>query len=135
MIRSREWMDDRIYGDKQKKDIETARHSVWIRLMHAAVAIYRGNTLRALGELEYVRKLYIDLLGDRYRLESGLNREMDRLPEEEKTAIRSTFVTGETPDALWTALLNLTGLVYRELEGHDVPVTQEMLQEYYQDLR
>ena len=135
MIRSREWMDDHIYGDKQKKDIALARDSVWIRLMHAAVAIHRGNLFRAIGELEYVRKLYIDLLGDRYRLESGLNREIDRLPEKEKEAIKSTFVTGENPADLWTSLLNLTKLVYLELEGHSVPVTQEMLFEYYKDLR
>jgi hypothetical protein len=87
MIRSREWMDDKIYGDKQKKDIEAACQSVWIRLMHAAVAIHRENTFRAIGELEYVRKQYVDLLGDRYRLESGLNREIDRLPEKEKAAV------------------------------------------------
>ena len=135
MIRSREWMDDRIYGEKQKKDIDTACRSVWIRLMHAAVAIHRGNYLRAVGELEYVRKQYIDLLGDRYRLESSLNREIDRLPEKEKEAIKSTFVTGENPADLWTSLLNLTKLVYQELEGHSVPVTQEMLFEYYKDLR
>ena len=108
MDASREWMDDRIYGDKQKK---------------------------AIGELEYVRKLYIDLLGDRYRLESGLNREIDRLPENEKEAIRSTFVAGENPTDLWRSLLNLTKLVYQELDGQSVPVTQEMLVEYYKDLK
>ena len=135
MIRSREWMDDRIYGDKQQKDTETACQSAWIRLMHAAVAIHRGNTLRAAGELEYVRNLYIDLLGDRYHLESSLNREIDRLPEEEKALIRSTFVTGESPEALWTSLLNLTRLVYQELEGYNLPVTQDMLNDYYSDLR
>ena len=135
MIRSREWMDDKIYGDKQKKDIETACRSVWIRLMHAAVAIHRGNTFRAIGELEYVRKVYVDLLGDRYRLESGLNREIDRLPEGEKALIRSTFVTGESAEALWTSLLNLTRLVYQELEEYNLPVTQNMLHDYYSDLR
>ena len=135
MIRSREWMDDHIYGDKQKKDIASACEAVWVRLMHTAVAIHRGNLFRAIGELEYVRKLYIDLLGDRCKLESSLNREIDRLPEKEKDAIRSTFVTGENPAALWTSLLNLTKLVYQELEGQNVPVTQEMLYEYYRDLR
>ncbi len=135
MIRSREWMDDHICGDKQKKDIASACEAVWVRLMHAAVAIYRGNLFRAIGELEYVRKLYIDLLGDRYRLESSLNREIDRLPEKEKEAIRSTFVAGENPADLWRSLLNLTRLVYQELEGQSVPVTQEMLHEYYRDLR
>ena len=89
----------------------------------------------AIGELEYVRKLYIDLLGDRYRLESGLNREIDRLPENEKEAIRSTFVAGENPTDLWRSLLNLTKLVYKELDGQSVPVTQEMLVEYYKDLK
>ena len=85
--------------------------------------------------MEFARNQYIDLLGDRYRLESRRNREIDRLPEKEKDAIRSTFVTGENPADLWTSLLNLTRLVYRELEGYDVPVTQEMLFEYYTDLR
>lgn len=135
MTRSREWMEDRIYGDKQKKDAEQTRNAVWLILMHAAVAIHRGNVLRAIGEMEFARNQYIDLLGDRYRLESRRNREIDRLPEKEKDAIRSTFVTGENPADLWTSLLNLTRLVYRELEGYDVPVTQEMLFEYYTDLR
>ena len=128
-------MDDRIYGEKQKKDIDTACRSVWIRLMHAAVAIHRGNYFRAVGELEYVRKQYIDLLGDRYRLESSLNREIDRLPETEKAAIRSTFVTCESTSELWERLINLTVLIYNELEGYDVPVTREKMFEYYKGLR
>ncbi len=135
MIRSREWMDDRIYGDKQKQDIETACNTVWARMMHAAVAINRNNTLRAIGEMEYIRKVYIDLLGDRYRLESELNRDLDRLPENEKEALRSTFVRKESPEALWTVLLNLTSLVYKELESHAVPISREMMLEYYADLK
>ena len=85
--------------------------------------------------MEYVRKLYIDLLGDRYRPESALNREIDRLPEKEKAAVRSTYPAGEGPEALWACLLNLTGLIYREPEGAGVPVTQEMLREYYKGLK
>jgi len=135
MIRSREWMDDKTFGNKQQKDIELACKSVWAHLMHAAAAIHRGNVLRAVGELEYVRKLYIDLLGDRYRLESALNREMDRLPESEKTAVMSTFVTEISPEALWKSLDTLTDLIYKELDGHPVPVTREMLLAYYEDLR
>ena len=135
MVQSLEWMDDRIYGDKQKKDMEQARNVVWFFLMHAAVAIRRGNCFRAIGEMDAARALYIDLLGDRYRLESGRNREIDRLPETEKAAIRSTYVTRESPSELWKRLINLTALVYKELEGYEVPVTQEMLYEYYKDLK
>ncbi len=135
MVRSRAWMDDRIYGEKQRKDIDAACRSVWIRLMHAAVAIHRGQYLRAVGEMESVRRQYIDLLGDRYRLESSLNREIDRLPETEKAAIRSTFVMGESPSELWRGLENLTALVYKELESCDVSVPQELLHAYYAGLR
>ena len=134
MIRSREWMDDKIYGEKQKKDTDTACQSVWARLMHAAVAIRRGEYFRVIGELEYVRKLYIDLLGDRYRLESNLNREIDRLPEAEKAAIRSTFITNENPSELWERLMNLTDFVYKELEGYSIPVTKELLHAYFKGL-
>ena len=134
MTQSLEGMDDRIYGRKQKQDIDTACQSVWARLMHAAVAIRRGEYFRAAGELEYVRKLYIDLLGDRYRLESSLNREIDRLPETEKAAIRSTFITSGNPAELWERLINLTDLVYRELEGYSIPVTKELLHEYFKEL-
>ena len=73
--------------------------------------------------------------GDRYRLKSSLNRETDRLPETEKTAVRGTYVNGESPSELWERLINLTELVYKELEGYDVPVTREMLHEYYKDHR
>lgn len=135
MVQSLEWMDDRIYGDKQKKDMEQARNVVWFFLMHAAVAIHRGNCFRAIGEMEAARALYLDLLGDRYRLESARNREIDKLPEAEKAAVRSTYAAGESPSELRTALLNLTALVYKELEGVDVPVTQEMLHDYYASFR
>lgn len=131
MIKSREWMDEHIFGEKQKTDIKNACNNAWAHLMHVAVAIKRGNFFRAFGELEYVRKFYIDLLGNRYHLESSLYREMDKLPESEKTAIKSTFVLNETPQALWSALKNLTELIYKELENCDVPITKEMLFEYY----
>ena len=134
MIRSREWMDNVLFTDKQKNDIALACDTVWTHLMHTAVAIRRGNSFRAIGELEYVRNLYIDLLGDRYRLESAMNREIDRLPENERASIRSTFVTGESSEELWFALLNLTRLIYQELEGNKIPITLEMLMDYYQDL-
>ena len=57
MIRSREWIDQQIYGNKRKKDLELACKSVWMHLMHAAVAIHRGQFFRVIGELENVRKL------------------------------------------------------------------------------
>ena len=47
----------------------------------------------------------------------GQLREIDNLPGIERTAIRSTFAAGESQSELWTALLNLTALVYKELEG------------------
>ena len=31
-------------------------------------------------------------------------------------------------------LLNLTTLVYKELEGNEVPISKEMLLEYYKDM-
>jgi len=135
MIQSREWMDRQIYEDKQKKDTDSACGSAWAHLMHAAVAIKRENVFRAIGELEFVRKQYIDLLGDRYRLEAALNREIDRLPENEKEAIRSTFVIGSSPEKLWSALFNLTDLIYKELDGCMLPVSREMLYQYYQDCK
>ena len=135
MIQSRQWMDNSIYGEKQKKDIDFACEQSWMRMMHAAVAIKRGKIFRAIGELDFVRNMYIDLLGDRYRLESKMNREVDNLPQEEKDAIKSTFVTSENPKELWESLLNLTDLIYKELEGQKIPVTKEMLLEYYKDLR
>ena len=85
--------------------------------------------------MEAVRTLYIDPPGDRYRPESRRNREIDDLPETEKAAIRSTFAAEESPLGSWAALLNLTALLYKELESVDVPVTQEMLHDYYADLR
>lgn len=135
MIDSRQWMDDAIFGDKQKKDIDFICSLVWHRLMQAAVAINRGKLLRARGTIEYVRSLYVDLLGDRYKLESKLNREMDKLPPEEIAAIKSTFITEDTPDAMWTSLLSLTDLIYKELEGQPIPITKEMLLEYYKNIK
>ena len=103
--------------------------------MQVAVAINRGALLRARGTIEYVRTLYVDLLGDRYKLESKLKREMDKLPPEEIAKIKSTFITEDTADAMWVSLLRLTDLIYEELEGQPISISNEMLLEYYQDLR
>ena len=103
--------------------------------MHAAVAIHRNNYFRVVGELEFVRKVYIDLVGDRYKLEGTVNREIDRLPDFEKEAIRSTFVTSDSQQDLWTSLMNLTDLIYKELEGTEMPVSKHMILEYYKDLK
>lgn len=135
MIKSREWMDNSIYDEKQKKDIDLACEQSWMRLMHAAVAINRGNFFRAVGEIDFVRNLYINLLGNRFKLESKLNREIDKLPEIEKSAIKSTFITGESSEELWRCLLNLTELIYKELEDYDLPVKKEMIYEYYKELK
>lgn len=132
MTASRAWMDDAIYSGKRKKDVDFACDAVWAHLMHASAAIKRGKTLRALGELAFVRDQYLALVGDRCHLESNQNRELDDLPEEEKAAIRSTFVTGESQKELQTSLLNLTKVIYRELKDAKIPVTEEMLYEYYQ---
>ncbi len=99
------------------------------------MAIHRGQVFRAAGGMDSVRRQCIDLLGDRYWLENSLNREIDRLPETEKAAIRSTFVTGEDPSELWRGLGNLTALVYKELGSCDVPLPQERLPAYYAVLR
>ena len=135
MIQSRTTMDERIYGSKQKKDLETARNYAWTHLMHAAVAIKRNNYFRTVGELEFVRKIYIDLLGDRYKLESAVNREIDNLPDYEKEAIKSTYITDDSRETLWACLINLTDLIYKELEGSSMPISKEMLVEYYNDLK
>lgn len=135
MIKSREWMDNSIYGEKQKKDIDLACEQSWMRLMHAAVAINRGNFFRAVGEIDFVRNLYINLLGNRFKLEGKMNREIDKLPEIEKSAIKSTFITGESSEELWKSLLNLTELIYKELENCVLPVKKEMIYEYYKELK
>ena len=59
---------------------------------------------------------------------------MDKLPPEAKADIMSTLVFSEETKDLWTCLLNLTSLVYKELEGNEVPISKEMLLEYYKDM-
>ncbi len=135
MVKSLEWMNNSIFGDKSKKDRENACDSAWARMMHASVAINRNNYFRAIGEIDNLRSIYTNLLGDRYMLESGLYREMDKLPEDEKAALKSTFVAEVDRGALWTALLNLTELIYKELEECEVPISKEMIYEYYKGLR
>ncbi len=134
MLIERPTMDEQIYGSKQQKDLETACNYALVHLMHAAVAIKRNNYFRTVGELEFVRNIYIDLLGDRYRLESAVNREIDKLPYYEKEAIKSTYITDDSQEMLWACLKNLTDLIYKELEGSSVPISKEMLVEYYTDL-
>ncbi len=135
MVQSRTTMDDQIYGSKRQKDLETACNYACVHLMHAAVAIKRNNYFRTVGELEFIRKIYIDLLGDRYRLESAVNREIDKLPDHEKEAIKSTYVTDDSQETLWACLMKLTDLIYKELEGCSVPISKEMLDEYYREIK
>ena len=59
---------------------------------------------------------------------------MDKLPPEAKADIKSTLVFSEETKDLWTSLLNLTSLVYKELEGNEVPISKAMLLEYYKDM-
>lgn len=59
---------------------------------------------------------------------------MDKLPEEVKADIKSTLVHRESTKDLWTSLLNLTTLVYKELEGNEISISKEMLLEYYKDM-
>ncbi len=64
-----------------------------------------------------------------------MNREIDRLPDIEKNAIKSTFINNESITSLWSSLENLTNLIYKELEGESIPVSKEMLFEYYKDIK
>ncbi|MBR5066122.1 MAG: hypothetical protein IKX08_00585 [Lachnospiraceae bacterium] len=36
---------------------------------------------------------------------------------------------------LWERLMKLTDLVYKELEGYSIPVTKELLREYFKGLK
>ncbi len=135
MDRSREGLGDRIYEEKHKIDIEQACNVVCIHMMHAGVAIHRNNFFRAVGEIDYIRKTYIELVGDRFRLESNMNREIDKLPEKEKAEIKKTYMTGESAAELWRTLIKLTEMTYKELKGYKLPVSQDMIQSYYEGLK
>ena len=76
-----------------------------------------------------------EFLGDRYKLESAVNREIDNLPDYEKEAIKSTYITDDSRETLWACLINLTDLIYKELEGSSMPISKEMLVEYYNYLK
>ena len=64
-----------------------------------------------------------------------MNREIDNLPDYEKEAIKSTYITDDSRETLWACLINLTDLIYKELEGSNMPISKEMLVEYYNDLK
>ncbi len=64
-----------------------------------------------------------------------MNREIDRLPDIEKNAIKSTFINNESIASLWSSLENLTNLIYKELEGEYIPVSKEVIFEYYKDIK
>ena len=107
---------------------------VWHNLMHAAVAIKRGQAWRAIAELDRARDLFVGLLGCRYSLEVKRGREVDRLPEAELAALEKTMVSGPGRERLWQALEALTDAVYTELERHGeracITVTRRQVNEY-----
>jgi|GEM_PF-5030956 len=43
--------------------------------------------------------------------------------------------TNDSRETLWACLINLTDLIYKELEGSSMPISKEMLVEYYNDLK
>ena len=88
---------------------------VWHNLMHAAVALARGQCWRAETELENVRGVLLKLLGLRYGLDMERGREADKLPETELARLQGTLATALTPDALWQSLHALAEAVYAEL--------------------
>lgn len=107
---------------------------VWHHLMHAAVAIKRGQSWRADAELSIARNSYIELLGCRYSLETARGRDTDKLPENELEVLSKTLVTGFERKALWSALNALVDAVYSELErcgeqAH-IPVSRARVNEY-----
>jgi len=107
---------------------------VWHYLMHSAVAIKRRQYWRAVAELEFVRNLLIGLLGCRYSLETKRGRDLDKLPENELTALKKTLVSNLTQDALWLNLAALTDAVYTELERYGerarITVNRRQVNEY-----
>ena len=72
---------------------------------------------------------------DILKFQLNVNREIDKLPDHEKEAIKNTYITDDSQETLWACLMKLTDLIYKELEGCSVPISKEMLIEYYRDIK
>lgn len=87
--------------DRYNKKLVECSDTAWHNLMHAAVAIKRRQYWRAAAELELARNLLIGLLGCRYSLDTGRNRDVDKLPEAELSVLKKTLIPDFTQDAFW----------------------------------
>lgn len=120
--------------DRYNKKLVECSDAVWHNLMHAAVAIKRRQYWRAAAELELARSLLIGLLGCRYSLETGRNRDVDQLPEAELSVLKKTLIPDFTQDAFWRSLTALTDAVYTELERFSeqacISVNRRQINEY-----
>lgn len=120
--------------DNHNAKLAECSDAVWHHLMHAAVAIKRGQSWRAAAELDVVRGQLIGLLGIRYSLDTSGGKDTDKLPEAELAALEKTLVKGFSEDALLSALDELTKLVYDELERFGerscIRVTRSQVEEY-----
>lgn len=121
-------------GDAYGRALAECADTAWHHLMHAAVAIKRGQPWRAAAELEITRNAYIGLLGSRYKLDTARGRELDRLPAAMLDGLQRTLVASLKADALWQSLDALTEAIYNELEhGGDaacIAVSREHVREY-----
>ena len=129
------WEENKIIQtNEQNKKLAECSDVAWHKLMLSAIAIKRRNYWRAVVELEYVRNLYIGLLGYRYSLETNQGRDVDNLPETQLSILKKTLVSNFTQDALWLNLTNLADAVYTELERHGeracITVNRQQVNEY-----
>ena len=82
------WEENKNQTHENNKKIAECSGVAWHKLMLSAIAIKRKNYWRAVVELEYVRNLYMGLLGYRYSLETNQGRDVDNLPEAELNILK-----------------------------------------------
>jgi len=112
-------------------------NTAWYYMMEAATAIKRGRHFHAAAVMELARKLYIDVLGCRYGVDTNKGKDLDSLPTSVLDDLQHTLVFCLESDALWQSLLSLVDVVYTELEQSAacVCLNRSQLLEYIQICR
>jgi hypothetical protein len=98
---------------------------IWHNVIHANVAVQRGQMWRALYEIERIRHQTVELRGKREGLETKRFRHIDRLPREYLLEIERTLVRELEPAEMMRALREATASFFVEAKHWDTMLNRE----------
>ena len=92
-------------------------NSIWHFVIHVAVALERGQPLRALHYLEALRNRTVELAGLRLGLDTGHFRQVDEMPQDILSGLEPTLPLSIAAPEIMRALRAATECFFREAQA------------------